>query len=132
MIYNSDTGFHEKQSYKMLFQPLNNFDKGMSNMNYYIHLKHKYYCLNDLDELLLHWNVCKIACRAGRWYILVDRLENTTAPGRRASDFVSPVELFIPVDVSVWFPPFFFSSLSLFTFVCTQVRFSPKTEKGNC
>ncbi len=27
---------------------------------------------------------------AGQWYILVARLENTIAPGRRASDFASP------------------------------------------
>ncbi len=36
--------------------------------------------------------VFKVARRAGRWYILVARLENTIAPGRRASDFASPVK----------------------------------------
>ncbi len=38
----------------------------------------------------------KIALRAERWYILLARLENTIAPGRRASDFASPVQVNYP------------------------------------
>ncbi len=34
--------------------------------------------------------VFKVARQAGQWYILVARLENAIALGRRASDFVSP------------------------------------------
>ncbi len=37
-----------------------------------------------------HRPVFKVARRAGQSYILVARLENTIAPGRRASDFASP------------------------------------------
>ncbi len=43
-----------------------------------------------LEGTLRGSTVFKVARRAGRWYILVARLENTIAPGRRASDFASP------------------------------------------
>ncbi len=44
----------------------------------------------SLEGTLRGSPVFKVARRAGRWYILVARLENTIAPGRRASDFASP------------------------------------------
>ncbi len=44
----------------------------------------------SLEGTLRGSPVFKVARRAGRWYILVARLENTLAPGRRASDFASP------------------------------------------
>ncbi len=42
--------------------------------------------------------------------------------------FIPLLELFIPVDVSIWFVVLLFSEL--FTFICTQIWFSPKLKKG--
>ncbi len=68
--------------------------------NFCVRAAHYFFCgrgcrsvrprARSLEGTLRGSPVFKVACRAGRWYILVARLENTIAPGRRASDFASP------------------------------------------
>ncbi len=44
---------------------------------------------HSLEEHCMGALYFKVASQAGRWFILVARLDNTIAPGRRASDFAS-------------------------------------------